>query len=138
MALNINYTGIDSNVELKQSFSDMVKFYPHTSAVRMIYKPFEKVDLTKIKFDLVFSSPPFWEPSGQLSEVYKHMPKKKHLDFIKVFTEFIYYCVNVRRVPCCFYISEYMASTIPIPYRYKFEYSGAGNKRKQVYSIYYY
>lgn len=138
MALNINYTGIDSNKDLKKCFDKMVKFYPRTSSVKMFYTPFEKVNLDALNFNLVFSSPPFWEPSGQLSEVYKHMSETKHNDFVKMFVKFIKYCVKVRKVPCCFYMSEYMASTIPIRFRYRLRYAGVGNKRNQVYSIYCY
>ena len=138
MALGVDYIGVDSNKSLRPCFDAMTKFYPHASSVDMIYKPFETVALEKLDFDFVFSSPPFWEPNGQLSETYKFMKCKKRADFIGLFAQFIRYCTEVRKVPCCFYMSEYMAKSIPVKYDSEFAYRGAGNKRVQRYSIYCY
>jgi len=137
MALDIDYIGIDSNIDLKKAYSSMVKFYPHNSQVKMIYKPVEKINLDNLEFDFVFSSPPFWEPSGHLSETYKHMPCTELDMFVDMFVDLIGQCLS-RGAWCCFYMSEFMAKSIPVKWNKKLRYTGAGNKKNQVYFIYCY
>lgn len=133
MAFGVNYIGIDSNKDLKDSYTSMINFYTHDCNVRMIYKPCEKVNLDRLSFDMVFSSPPFWEESGQISETYKHMPCKDLASFIDdVFVPMLVKCMS-RGVWC-----DYMASVIPIKWKKCIEYKGSGNKKNQIYSIYCY
>ena len=68
-ALNISkYTGIDLNSELKKPYNEMVKtLKPLTeTSINLIFKDALKVDYSKIDYDLVLSSPPYYN-----IEIYK-------------------------------------------------------------------
>jgi DNA modification methylase len=60
MAMNIDYIGIDSNKKLKPLYDRMINYYPTDSKIEIIYDKSENVNLKKLDFDLIFSSPPFW------------------------------------------------------------------------------
>jgi hypothetical protein len=136
MALNIDYTGIDSNLDLAPCFRSMVNYYPHDSSVSMFFDSFENVDTATLDFDFVLSSPPFWELSGALSEVYEHMPNKDYSSFIRLFGKFIKR--YRKKAVCCFYMPKHMAEDLEVKYSGRMEYTGIGNKKVQVYSIYIY
>ena len=71
MALGLNYTGVDSNTTLKSSYNKMIKrFNVHKSKIHMIWKSALQVDYSKIKYDFVLTSPPYYN-----LEIY---PKSKH------------------------------------------------------------
>ena len=72
MATNIDYIGVDSNHNLLEPYDRMIKtFIPYTeSSVKMIYQKSEDVDIKDLKFDLVFTSPPFWTQDQILLENY--------------------------------------------------------------------
>jgi len=55
-----SYTGIDPNKNLEKCFKNLIYFYNSDKKVKMIYKPAENVKLEK-KFDLIFTSPPYFE-----------------------------------------------------------------------------
>jgi hypothetical protein len=69
MALGIPYTGIDANVNLEKSYRDMIDMAKPDAKVNMIFKPSETVDFSRFKYDLVFTSPPYF-----MIEVYEKMP----------------------------------------------------------------
>jgi hypothetical protein len=60
IALGIKYTGVDSNGNLSPLFTNMVEFYDAQDSVVMHFKKCQDVDIKDIDFDLVLSSPPFW------------------------------------------------------------------------------
>ena len=82
MSCNIDYIGIDSNTNLKTPYARMVKLYPSTSKVKMIFGPSEKVDYSSLPaYDLVFTSPPYY-----MIEKYEHMVKyESNEDFVNTF-----------------------------------------------------
>ena len=57
-SLDIKYTGIDTNMKLKKGYDDMMKKL-NDNKLKMIWKSCLKVDLSKIDFDLVLTSPPY-------------------------------------------------------------------------------
>lgn len=61
MSLGINYTGIDTNVNLKSGYDDIMSRFGggREDAVKMIWEDCLKVDYSKIKYDLVLTSPPY-------------------------------------------------------------------------------
>lgn len=69
MAMDIPYTGIDSNKTLEPAYKAMLKTYEPGAKVNMIFKPAETVDFSKFKYDLVFTSPPYF-----MLEKYEKMP----------------------------------------------------------------
>lgn len=69
MALGIPYTGIDANTRLEKSYRDMIAMAKPNARVSMIFKPSESVSFEGIKYDLVFTSPPYF-----MLELYEKMP----------------------------------------------------------------
>lgn len=84
MAMNLDYTGIDCNTNLKKPYVNMIKQYnvDSNSNVQMIFKKSESVNLTKIDFDFVLSSPPYWNRNKtRLLEEYNGTDNN-YIDFI--------------------------------------------------------
>ena len=70
MAMDIDYIGIDANTSLKPGYDKIIKLIqPYSkSKVKMIYKKAETVKISKLKYDFVFTSPPY-----EYLEVYENM-----------------------------------------------------------------
>jgi len=70
MAMDIDYIGIDANTSLKPGYDKIIKLLkPYSkSKVKMIFKKAETVDISKLKYDFVFTSPPY-----EYLEVYENM-----------------------------------------------------------------
>ena len=66
---NTNYIGIDTNEDLKKGYDSIIKLLNITDRVTMIWGDSSQVDYSKLKYDFVFTSPPYFN-----IEVYKHMP----------------------------------------------------------------
>jgi hypothetical protein len=80
-SLDINYTGIDTNVEMKPAYNSMMKFLTEytgfenknfvverNSKLNMIWQSCLDVDFSKLDYDFVLTSPPYIN-----LEVYEHM-----------------------------------------------------------------
>jgi len=81
MAMGIPYIGFDANKKLEKSYESMVKTLEPSADVKMTFKPSETVDFTKYKYDLVFTSPPYF-----MIEEYEGMPAyDKKQGFLDVF-----------------------------------------------------
>jgi hypothetical protein len=73
-SLGINYTGIDTNIEMIPAYNDMIQFLNNKntlvkSNINMIWKSCLDVDFSKLDYDFVLTSPPYIN-----LEVYQHMP----------------------------------------------------------------
>ena len=70
MAMDIDYIGIDANISLKPGYDKIIKLLKpfSKSKVKMIFKKAETVDISKLKYDFVFTSPPY-----EYLEVYENM-----------------------------------------------------------------
>lgn len=68
MSLNIPYTGIDTNTNLREGYKKLQEYNP-TSPIDMIWKPAEHVEFD-FPYDMIFTSPPYWK-----KEVYENMPE---------------------------------------------------------------
>tara|TARA_R110000796_G_scaffold19468_5_gene58412 strand:+ start:2167 stop:3111 length:945 start_codon:yes stop_codon:yes gene_type:complete len=80
MSLDIDYIGIDTNIDLKTEYEKIIKTYPSNSNVKMIWKKAETVDYSKLDYDFVFTSPPYIN-----LEKYANMPKYDESDFFEIF-----------------------------------------------------
>lgn len=81
ISMGIPYTGIDANKKLETSYRNMIKQYAPTANITMTFKPSEEVDFSKFKYDLVFTSPPYF-----MIEEYEKMPKyKSKQGFLDIF-----------------------------------------------------
>jgi hypothetical protein len=66
-ALNIKYTGIDTNINLKDTYDQMLKFL-NDKNLQMIFQDCLSVDFNTIDYDFVLTSPPYIN-----LEIYEHM-----------------------------------------------------------------
>lgn len=82
MAMNINYIGIDSNPKLLKNYNNMIKYFYTKSKIKIINNKSENINLNKLDFDFVLSSPPFWNnKKTQLLEEYNNT-SNNYEDFI--------------------------------------------------------
>lgn len=79
MSLDINYIGFDTNTDLKKPYADMIKAFPHKSSATIHFQDSAKVDYSKYKYDMVFTSPPYYIKTKP-TEAYKNMPQYKDRD----------------------------------------------------------
>jgi len=79
MSLDINYIGFDTNTDLKKPYAEMIKAFPHDSKVEIHFQDSSKVDYSKYKYDMVFTSPPYYIKTKP-TEAYKNMPHYKDRD----------------------------------------------------------
>jgi 16S rRNA G966 N2-methylase RsmD len=139
MSMNLNYTGVDSNKNLKPYYKDMVSFYPSKSKVKMFYKSCDKVDLDKVDFDLVLTSPPYWTEKNKCIENYNFMPQSDYKKFMdSILIPMIHKC-RLKANWSCFNIPENMALYIQNNYgkwQKVISYSASGNKTYQDHKIY--
>jgi hypothetical protein len=81
MSLGIPYIGIDANTKLQSSYTKMIKTLEPTADVQLHFQPSETFDFSKVKYDLVFTSPPYFT-----LEEYEGMPKyKQKQGFLDIF-----------------------------------------------------
>ena len=73
MALDITYIGIDTNVDLRPAYERMVQELDPDSKVTMRFQDAATTDFSKFKYDMVFTSPPYFKTVRPI-EGYAHMP----------------------------------------------------------------
>jgi len=80
-SLGIPYIGIDANTKLESAYKQMFNAYDKHADIKLIFKPSEQVDFSKFKYDLIFTSPPYF-----MIEKYEKMPPyKTKQDFLDKF-----------------------------------------------------
>jgi hypothetical protein len=72
MSLDINYIGFDTNVSLQSAYKSLVDLYPTKSEIRILFEDSSKVDYSLYKYDMVFTSPPYY--TKHMLETYENMP----------------------------------------------------------------
>ena len=70
ISYGIPYIGIDANTNMKKSYEQMINAVKPATDVTMLFQPSETVDFSKYKYDLVFTSPPYF-----MIEEYERMPQ---------------------------------------------------------------
>jgi hypothetical protein len=61
MSMGHNYLGFDPNTNLQPGYQQMISTFGHPDHHRVIAEPFEEANLPAQSFDLVLSSPPFFD-----------------------------------------------------------------------------
>lgn len=56
-----SYTGIDPNIILHPKYEEISKFYKHDKILKFICSPAEDVVLDPKQFDVIFTSPPYFD-----------------------------------------------------------------------------
>lgn len=76
MSLDKNYIGFDTNTSLKKAYAEMIDLYPTEGDIKIYFKDSSKVDYSKYKYDMVFTSPPYFKKTKP-TERYANMPTYK-------------------------------------------------------------
>lgn len=109
-ALGIDYTGIDTNIEMKLAYNNMIDFLykiNNISKLQMIYDDCINVDFSNIDYDFVLTSPPYIN-----LEIYEHM--KLYTSEVSFYKDFLYplFCKCMDNIKVnghvCFNISPKM------------------------------
>ena len=114
MASDIDYTGTDTNIKLKTPYRKMINLYkPYSnSKVNIIFKKAEDYIKTNNnpKFDLIFSSPPFWKKKHNkfvLQEKYNKC-ESNYYKFLNNSLITIIKYGQKNKIPVCMYINKKM------------------------------
>ena len=139
MAYGCPYIGIDSNHHL-QSCYEALKEYQSNASITMLYQPAETVDFSTLRYDMVFTSPPYY-----LQERYREMPNySSRQDFLDRFLLPVirntwryllpggHLCLNL---PTWLYEAmrphfHEVSETVPMPYRIRHK---GGYPQEQIY-----
>ena len=60
MSLDMIYTGFDPNIELKSGHTEMINMFGNPILHKIIYEPFEKANIPDGPYDVILTSPPFF------------------------------------------------------------------------------
>ncbi len=73
LLLDINYIGIDTNIDLEQGYKKLLSDFgtKSKSVVQLFFQDCLQIDYSQFKYDMVFTSPPY-----QNIEIYKHSEKR--------------------------------------------------------------
>lgn len=78
---NTKYIGIDTNLDLKEGYNYLINLMNAKDRVKIIWSDSSKVDYSKLNYDFVFTSPPYYS-----LEKYSYMPiYKNNEEFILKF-----------------------------------------------------
>lgn len=114
MALDINYVGIDSNPDLVDPYKKLLSEYKYTSDITFISNFSENVDIESMKFDLVFTSPPFWNDKIML-EKYSNSETDYETFLNSSLFPVLEKCFK-KGCPVCLYINKKMYKSIEKKY----------------------
>lgn len=70
MSMGIPYIGIDANSKLETAYNKMISLYEPDAKVKLFFQPSESFDFSKHRYDLIFTSPPYFK-----LEEYEKMPE---------------------------------------------------------------
>jgi hypothetical protein len=112
--LGIEYTGIDTNINLFDGYDKMIKLFD--CKCKMIYNSFEVIDFSTIDYDFVLTSPPYED-----IEIYSHFNYENKEKYYK---EFLIPLIDKSREHnrgeyTCINISPEMYKKLTLTYNYK-------------------
>lgn len=110
MSMGIDYTGVDSNLSLKQAYDKLTTTYRSESDVVMYYRPIETLfnDAHLLIKDIVFTSPPFFRRNKKY-EVYHNMPEyESESEFINMCLIPLFNICRLHARYTCLYIPNHM------------------------------
>lgn len=110
LAMDIDYTGIDSNPNLEIPFQKLCNYYPSESNCKIYIDKCENIDIDNIDFDFVLTSPPFWYKNNLL-EVYNNTESNYDIFLNNSLIPILNRCLD-KNVWICLYIDENMYSDL--------------------------
>jgi len=75
MACDIDYIGFDTNHSMKEDYEKMIAWYEHKSKAAVQFVDSSTVDFKQYKYDMVFTSPPYFINGSSTQEQYENMPE---------------------------------------------------------------
>ena len=89
MMQNINYIGIDLNVDLEIKYKHLLRDFDKKSSseVTLLFTDSNTIDYTKFKYDMVFTSPPY-----ENIEIYKHSKKQTSAEWCVFYKQIFQKC----------------------------------------------
>jgi len=76
----ISYTGIDPNTSLHPKYEALSKFYKHNKKTKFICSPAEDVEFEPNQFDVIFTSPPYFDLEIYSYEETQSSSRYKNID----------------------------------------------------------
>jgi len=115
MSLGINYTGIDTNVNMKEAYDNFQRI-GHSGHQKMLWKSCFDVDFSEGNYDLVLTSPPYSN-----MELYEHMDAFESDDaFYKTFMlPLMNKLMEETNCPICINISPKMYEALTTKYMFE-------------------
>ena len=114
-SLDIEYTGIDTNINMKSAYDNMKIDGFSTDKQKIIWKSLFDVDFRESKYDLVLTSPPYFNV-----EIYEH--SNPYSDENDYFNNFLIPMINKlyeeTTCPICINISPEIYETLTKKYNY--------------------
>lgn len=108
MAMNIDYIGVDCNKNLKKCYSKMLSYYETEGKIQIILDKSEKININELNFDLVFSSPPFWNEKGHMIEQYNYTDSLDYITFLNTSLVPVIKKCLYKKIWVCLYIPANM------------------------------
>ena len=112
MALDINYTGVDSNTNLIEPYNKIISFYDTKSIIKMFFQKSETIDIELLDFDFVFSSPPFWK-DNKMVENYNNSENDYKIFMNTSLIPIVKKCL-LKNIWVCLYIPENMYNDLKL------------------------
>jgi len=109
MSMNLNYTGVDCNPNLIKPYKKMISTYPTAGQIKIIHDKCETINLKRINFDFVFTSPPFWKDK-KILERYNGTEMNYDIFMNTSLIPILKKCISIskEKIWICLYINEYM------------------------------
>ena len=111
IVLGINYIGVDSNPDLCIPYNNLLEYFDNPKGVNFTHAKSEEFDIDNLKFDLMFSSPPFWNEKNLMLEKYKNCEKVYQTFLDTSLIPVIKKCIN-KSIKVCLYINEKMYNSL--------------------------
>ena len=135
MLANVDYIGFDSNTRLEKPYQQLVSQYPHDNKIKMNFQPCEDANLDDLKFDLLFSSPPWFDENRVMVEMY-HGAETDYGTFmtkslVPVVTDTIY-----KKIPVALHLPSHMYEDLAKevgPCQNKYHFNTARSKQQTIY-----
>jgi hypothetical protein len=112
MSLDIDYIGVDSNINLKDPYEKIIEFYETKSKVKMYFEKSENLVVETFDFDFVFTSPPFWK-NNQLVENYNNCEGNYNTFMNNSLIPIMKKCLP-KNIWVCLYIPENMYNDLAV------------------------